>query len=173
MKLIKQTKSDSNDLELTPIRNYDHVVEESGLISVLVPKFTEKISAGILNPLLIRLRRTPFFKAKLDEFGSETWLEINGEKNVEEISKKLEIKKHPRPSKQEEKIVQYVLEFVKKLNLETSRDKFGDILIRKPATPGKENAKTIVLQGHLDMVCEKNRGVEFDFENDPINVYID
>src|SRR4030067_2983268 len=92
MKLIKQTKSDSNDLELTPIRNYDHVVEESGLISVLVPKFTEKISAGILNPLLIRLRRTPFFKAKLDEFGSETWLEINGEKNVEEISKKLEIK---------------------------------------------------------------------------------
>ncbi|OGU77084.1 MAG: cytosol nonspecific dipeptidase [Ignavibacteria bacterium RBG_16_34_14] len=84
-----------------------------------------------------------------------------------------EITKHPRPSKQEEKIVQYVLEFGKKLNLETSRDKFGNILIRKPATPGKENAKTIVLQGHLDMVCEKNRGVEFDFENDPINVYID
>src|SRR3989304_5511153 len=84
-----------------------------------------------------------------------------------------EITKHPRPSKQEEKVVQYVLEFGKKLNFETSRDKFGNILIRKPATPGKENTKTIILQGHLDMVCEKNRGVEFDFENDPINVYID
>jgi len=84
-----------------------------------------------------------------------------------------EITKHPRPSKQEEKIVQYVLDFGKKLNLDTSRDKFGNILIRKPAAAGKENAKTITLQGHLDMVCEKNRGVEFDFENDPINVYID
>ena len=84
-----------------------------------------------------------------------------------------EITKHPRPSKQEEKVVEYVLDFGKKNNLDTSRDKFGNILIRKPATPGKENSKTIVLQAHLDMVCEKNRGVDFDFENDPINVYVD
>jgi len=84
-----------------------------------------------------------------------------------------EITKYPRPSKQEEKIVKYVVEFGKKLNLDTSRDSFGNILIRKPASPGKENVKTVTLQGHLDMVCEKNRGVEFDFENDPINVYVD
>jgi len=88
MKLFKGKKSDINYLELTPVRNYDYVIEKSGLVSVLVPKFTEKILVRILNPLL----KSPFFKAKLDEFGSETWLEINGEKSVEEISKQLEIK---------------------------------------------------------------------------------
>jgi dipeptidase D len=84
-----------------------------------------------------------------------------------------EITKYPRPSKQEEKIVQFILDFGKRHNFETSRDKFGNILMRKPASPGMENRKTVTLQGHLDMVCEKNRGVDFDFENDPINVYID
>jgi len=84
-----------------------------------------------------------------------------------------ELCKHPRPSKKEEKVVQYVLDFGKKHNLETSRDKFGNILIKKPATPGKENLKTVVLQGHLDMVAEKNRDVEHDFDNDPIQPYID
>ena len=84
-----------------------------------------------------------------------------------------EICKYPRPSKKEEKIAEYVLGVGKRLGLQTERDKFGNILIRKPATPGKENLKTVVLQGHIDMVCESNRGVEHDFDNDPIQPYID
>ncbi|MCW8996664.1 MAG: beta-Ala-His dipeptidase, partial [Psychromonas sp.] len=84
-----------------------------------------------------------------------------------------EICKYPRPSKKEEKIAEYVFSVGKKLGLKTEKDKFGNILIRKPATPGKENLKTVVLQSHIDMVCESNRGVEHDFDNDPIQPYID
>ncbi len=84
-----------------------------------------------------------------------------------------EICQHPRPSKHEEKVAEYIFSVGKKLNLETVKDAFGNIIIRKPATAGKENLKTVVLQGHIDMVCEKNRGVEHDFDNDPIQVYID
>jgi dipeptidase D len=84
-----------------------------------------------------------------------------------------EICKYPRPSKKEEKIAEYVVSGGKRLGLQTEKDKFGNIVIRKPATPGKENLKTVVLQGHIDMVCEKNRGVEHDFDNDPIYPYID
>ncbi|MEJ2103613.1 MAG: aminoacyl-histidine dipeptidase [Ignavibacteriaceae bacterium] len=84
-----------------------------------------------------------------------------------------EICKYPRPSKKEEKIAEYVFSVGKKLGMQTEKDKFGNILIRKPATPGKENLKTVVLQSHIDMVCEKNRDVEHDFDNDPIEPYID
>lgn len=84
-----------------------------------------------------------------------------------------EICKYPRPSKKEEKIAQYVVSVGKRLGLEVEKDKFGNILIKKPATPGMENKKTITLQSHIDMVCEKNRGVEHDFDNDPIQPYID
>jgi len=84
-----------------------------------------------------------------------------------------EISQHPRPSKHEEKVAEYIFSVGKKLNLETVKDAFGNIIIRKPATPGKEKLKTVVLQGHIDMVCEKNRGVKHDFDNDPIQVYID
>ncbi len=84
-----------------------------------------------------------------------------------------EICKYPRPSKKEEKIAQYVISVGKRLGLEVERDKFGNILIRKPATPGMENRKTVTLQSHIDMVCEKNRDVEHDFDNDPIQPYID
>lgn len=84
-----------------------------------------------------------------------------------------EICKYPRPSKKEEKIAGYVLSVGKRLGLKTERDKFGNIVIRKPAAQGKENVKTVVLQGHIDMVCEKNRDVEHDFDNDPIYPYID
>ena len=84
-----------------------------------------------------------------------------------------EICKYPRPSKKEEKIAEYVVSVGKRLNLQTEKDKFGNILIRKPATKGKENLKTAVLQSHIDMVCESNRGVEHDFDNDPIQPYID
>lgn len=84
-----------------------------------------------------------------------------------------EICKYPRPSKKEEKIAEYVVSVGKRLGLQTEKDKFGNIVIRKPATPGLENLKTVVLQGHIDMVCEKNRDVEHDFDKDPIYPYID
>lgn len=84
-----------------------------------------------------------------------------------------EICKRPRPSKKEEKIVEYVLSVGKRNGFETLTDSFGNIVIRKPATPGFENRKMITLQGHLDMVCEKNRDVEHDFDTQPIEPYID
>ncbi|MBK7499592.1 MAG: aminoacyl-histidine dipeptidase [Ignavibacteriales bacterium] len=84
-----------------------------------------------------------------------------------------EICKYPRPSKKEEKIAEYVVSVGKRLGLQVEKDKFGNIVIRKPATPGLENLKTVVLQGHIDMVCEKNRDVEHDFDKDPIYPYID
>lgn len=84
-----------------------------------------------------------------------------------------EILKIPRPSKKEDKIIAYLLAFGKKHNLETLQDETRNILIRKPATPGLENLKSVVLQSHIDMVCEKNSDVEFDFDKDPIQAWID
>lgn len=84
-----------------------------------------------------------------------------------------ELCKYPRCSKQEEKVAAYVKSVGGRLNLETITDNFGNVIIRKPATPGKENLKTVVLQGHLDMVCEKNRDVKHNFDTDPIEPYID
>jgi dipeptidase D len=84
-----------------------------------------------------------------------------------------EICKYPRPSKKEEKVAEYIISVGKRNNLETLKDKFGNILIRKPASPGMENLKTVCLQSHIDMVCEKNRDVEHDFDNDPIVPYVD
>lgn len=85
----------------------------------------------------------------------------------------LEICEIPRPSKKEEKILQYLLDFGKKNNLETKQDNTGNILISKPATPGFEKSKTVTLQCHVDMVCEKNQDVNHDFEKDPIIPYIE
>lgn len=79
----------------------------------------------------------------------------------------------PRPSKHEEKMIDFLLDFGKKLNLETQRDETGNVIIRKPATPGMEDRQTIVLQSHMDMVCEKNRELDFDFTKDAIQTYID
>lgn len=79
----------------------------------------------------------------------------------------------PRPSKKEERILAYLLDFAKQHNLEAKQDKAGNILITKPATEGKEDVATVILQSHVDMVCEKNSGVTFDFENDPIETIID
>ncbi len=79
----------------------------------------------------------------------------------------------PRPSKKEEKIVEYLMNFGKEQKLETIKDDIGNVLIRKPATAGYENAKSVVLQSHIDMVCEKNSDVEFDFDNDPIQTRIE
>jgi len=84
-----------------------------------------------------------------------------------------DITKIPRPSKKEEKIIAYLLEFAKKYNLQAKKDLIGNVVIRKPATVGFENKKSIVLQSHLDMVCEKNEGTEHNFETDSIQTYID
>lgn len=85
----------------------------------------------------------------------------------------LEITKIPRPSKQEGKIAQYLIDFAKKHHLEWKQDETGNVLIRKPATKGYENRKTVCLQSHMDMVCEKNKDIEFDFNKDAIQAYVD
>lgn len=79
----------------------------------------------------------------------------------------------PRPSKKEEKIIEVVKEFGEKLGLDTIVDSVGNVIIKKPATPGMEDRKTVVLQGHLDMVPQANSDKEFNFETDPIEAYID
>lgn len=84
-----------------------------------------------------------------------------------------EICQIPRPSKREEKIIAYLKDFGKKHGLETKVDEVGNVLIKKPATKGKENLQTVVLQSHIDMVCEKNSDVEHDFLKDPIETVVD
>lgn len=79
----------------------------------------------------------------------------------------------PRPSKKEEKVIAYLKAFGEKHQLETLVDEAGNVLMKKPATPGMENRKTVVLQSHVDMVCEKNNDVQHDFLNDPIKTIID
>lgn len=79
----------------------------------------------------------------------------------------------PRPSKHEEQIQEWAVNFGKKLGLETIKDEVGNVIIKKPATPGMENRKTVVLQGHLDMVPQKNSDKVFDFTKDPIEAYVD
>ncbi|MDY0252995.1 MAG: aminoacyl-histidine dipeptidase [Tenuifilaceae bacterium] len=84
-----------------------------------------------------------------------------------------EILQIPRPSKNEEKIIEYLIKFGKEHKLETLQDEAGNIIIRKPATKGMENRISVVLQSHMDMVCEKNSDVTHDFNSDPINAYVD
>src|SRR6056297_1886015 len=79
----------------------------------------------------------------------------------------------PRPSKKEEKIIKFLMDFAKDNQLEAKKDKSGNLLIKKPASYGKENLKTVVLQSHVDMVGEKNKGTEHDFDKDPIEPYIE
>jgi len=79
----------------------------------------------------------------------------------------------PRPSGKMDEISKFLLDFGKSLKLETLQDKTGNILIRKPATRGMENCKTVVLQAHMDMVPQKNNDVKHDFQRDPIDAYID
>ncbi|PQJ74845.1 aminoacyl-histidine dipeptidase [Polaribacter gangjinensis] len=79
----------------------------------------------------------------------------------------------PRPSKKEEKIIQFMVDFGNNLNLETFTDAVGNVIIKKPASKGMETKKTIVLQGHLDMVHQKNATTDFDFEKEGINMFIE
>lgn len=84
-----------------------------------------------------------------------------------------ELTRIPRPSKKEGKAVEYLYNFGKSLGLETIKDEAGNIIIRKPATPGMEGRKGVILQGHIDMVPQKNAGTVHDFEKDPIETWID
>ncbi|MBQ5714938.1 MAG: beta-Ala-His dipeptidase, partial [Alistipes sp.] len=79
----------------------------------------------------------------------------------------------PHPSHSEEKIRQYLVDFAVANNIEHSVDEAGNVYMSKPATPGMEGRKGIVLQAHMDMVPQKNNDKEFDFINDPIEAYID
>ena len=84
-----------------------------------------------------------------------------------------EINKVPRPSKKEDMMMEYLLGVGRELGLETVRDEIGNVVIRKPATKGMEDRPVVVLQSHMDMVCEKNNEVEFDFERDAIQTWVD
>ena len=79
----------------------------------------------------------------------------------------------PRPSKKEGKVIEFIKNFGENLGLETSVDEVGNVIIKKPATPGMEDRKSIVMQSHLDMVCQKNSDVNFDFETQGIQMEID
>ena len=81
-----------------------------------------------------------------------------------------EISRIPRPSKHEEAMTKYVLDTAKKLGLSAKADSFGNVVVKKPATPGHESVRSIALQGHLDMVPEKNSDKVHDFLKDPIEL---
>ncbi len=84
-----------------------------------------------------------------------------------------EITKIPRGSGKEEKIADFLEKFAAERSLDCYRDEINNVLIRMNATEGYEDQPSVLLQGHTDMVCEKNSDVEFDFDNDPINIYVD
>ena len=79
----------------------------------------------------------------------------------------------PRPSKKEEKVIQFIKDFGKNLSLETYVDSAGNVIIKKPATSGMESKKTVILQSHLDMVHQKNSDTDFDFLTQGIESFID
>jgi dipeptidase D len=83
-----------------------------------------------------------------------------------------EIAQIPRCSGDEQRISDYLVDFAKARNLEVIRDEALNVIIKKPATPGYENAPTVILQGHMDMVCEKNKETVHNFEKDPIKLRI-
>lgn len=84
-----------------------------------------------------------------------------------------EICRIPHPSKREEKMTKYLVDFGQRLGLPVKVDAAGNVLIAKPATPGMEGRKRVILQSHYDMVCEKNDDVDFDFDKDAIQTYVD
>lgn len=83
-----------------------------------------------------------------------------------------EITQIPRPSKKEEKIRQYLRDFASKHSLPIKEDEKGNIVITRPAATGCEAMPTVILQSHVDMVCEKEAGLDFDFETQPIDAYV-
>jgi len=100
----KKDLSDINYLELTPHHLYDHVIEENGKVSVLIPRFTNKVLVKTLSPML----KSPFVKTKFDEFGSQVWLEIDGKKKVLDISTNLKQKFGERIEPVEERLTKFL-----------------------------------------------------------------
>lgn len=100
-------------------------------------------------------------------------MEMNSLKPTEIFKYFAEVNRIPRPSKKEEKMIAYLQQFAQERGLECKTDETGNVLIKKPATPGMENRKTVILQSHMDMVCEKNNDVDFDFTKDPIRTEVD
>ncbi len=84
-----------------------------------------------------------------------------------------QLTQYPRPSKQEEKAIAWYEGVARDLGLPLTKDALGNLVITKPATKGMEDRRGVVIQAHIDMVCEKNRGVDFDFDNDAIQTWID
>ena len=84
-----------------------------------------------------------------------------------------EISQIPRGSGNEKQISDYLVSEGKRLGLEVVQDEFFNVLIKKPATKGYENSPTVIIQGHMDMVCEKNKETEHDFEKDPIKLRVE
>ena len=78
----------------------------------------------------------------------------------------------PRPSKKEERVIEFMMNFGRELKLETIKDSIGNVIIKKPASPGMENRKKVILQSHLDMVHQKNSDTVFDFENEGIKMRV-
>ena len=100
-------------------------------------------------------------------------------KTIQELAPK-QVWKHffsltqiPRPSGYMEPVTAFLLNFGKELGLESFTDEIGNVIIRKPATPGMENRKGVILQAHMDMVPQKNNDTQHDFEKDPIEAYVD
>ncbi|MBF8965649.1 aminoacyl-histidine dipeptidase [Pontibacter sp. FD36] len=79
----------------------------------------------------------------------------------------------PRPSKKEERVIAFMMEFGQKLGLETIQDEIGNVIIKKPATAGMEDRKTVLIQSHVDMVHQKNTDTDFDFDTQGIDMYVD
>lgn len=98
---------------------------------------------------------------------------IRNLKPMEVWNKFADLNAVPRPSKKEDRVIQFMMDFGKSLNLETIKDAVGNVIIRKPASKGLENRKMITLQSHLDMVHQKNADTEFDFDTQGIKMRID
>lgn len=79
----------------------------------------------------------------------------------------------PRPSKKEERVIEFMMKFGNELNLETHKDAIGNVIIKKPGTSGFENADAVILQSHLDMVHQKNNSTVFDFDTQGIEMHVD
>ena len=97
----------------------------------------------------------------------------NDLKPAEVFAEFAKINQIPRPSKHEEKMIEYLKSWGESHSLETIVDKVGNVLIRKPATPGMQDRKAVILQSHMDMVCDKLVDLKFDFNNEPIRTHIE
>lgn len=105
----KKIDTSINYLELTPVRSYEHEVESNGLVSVFVPKFDIKF----IDKIMSRIIKSRFFKAKLDEFGTEAWLQIDGNKSVELISEHLTLKFGEKINPADERLTKFLSELYK------------------------------------------------------------